>query len=318
MIVIDLSGVLLVYNAYNVINKKTMKLLNLLVTSALVVLAASTFLLAMPSKVPNSVGGFNFTKRSLIQKLVSYQKVEFYYANNLATDVNATVMPACVLRQASDKPDCAVPKHLAFTLVGYRAPQPENSFYLSPSIRIYPIAEFRKVLAISPYLQTFDTEVRSLQKLLGKKPASWQGKIPYLPYVDATQSFHAHLKYIKFKGGQGVGSVVRYDTENSLVQDRQLAYTFQGITNNGRYYISATFPIAAPSLNFPKDGSITLHEGYHLPSSVSLSYQQEKKYQVYLKRMRNKLEKMPAEKYAPNLELLEELVGSLNTVNLSF
>ncbi len=107
-------------------------------------------------------------------------------------------------------------------------------------------------------------------------------------------------------------------TENSLVQDRQLVYTFQGITNDGLYYISATFPIAAPSLNLPKDGSITVHEGYHLPSSVSLSYQQEKKYQAYLKRMQNKLKKMPADQYTPNLELLAELVGSLNTVNLSF
>jgi hypothetical protein len=34
--------------------------------------------------------------------------------------------------------------------------------------------------------------------------------------------------------------------------------------------------------------------------------------------MQSKLEKMPADQYAPNLELLEEMVGSLNTVNLSF
>jgi hypothetical protein len=295
-----------------------MKLLTLLIPATLLILTASTSLLAIPSKVSNQVSKFNLTKRSLIQKFVSYQKVEFYYADNLATDVNATIVPACVLQQASDKPDCAAPKHLAFTLVGYGVSQPENSFYRSPDIRIYPIAEFRKILTISPYLQTFDTEVRSLQTLLRKKPASWQGKIPYLSYIDATQSFHTHLKYIKFKGGQGVGSVVRYDSERTLVQDRQLAYTFQGITNDGRYYISATFPIAAPSLNLPKDGSITVHEGYQLPSSMALSYQQEKKHQVYLKRMRSKLEKMPADQYTPNLELLEELIGSLNTVNLSF
>jgi hypothetical protein len=304
--------------SYHIIKKKTMKFLNLLVPATLVILPANTSLLATPSKVSDRVSKFNLTKRSPIQKLVSYQKVEFHYADNLATGANATIVPACVLRQASDKPDCAAPKHLAFRLVGYGAPQSENSFYQSPEIRIYPIAEFRKILAISPYLQTFDTEIRSLQTLLRKKPASWQGEIPYLPYVDATQSFHTHLKYIKFKGGQGVGSVVRYDTERTLVQDRQLAYTFQGITNDGRHYISATFPISAPSLNLPKDGSITVYDGYQLPSSVALSDRQEKKHQGYLKRMRNKLEKMPADQYAPNLELLEELVSSLNTVNLSF
>jgi hypothetical protein len=295
-----------------------MKILNLLVAGSLVVLPASASLLAMPSKVSNQVSKFNTPKRSLIQKLVSYQNVEFYYADNLATDVNAAVMPACTLQQASDKPDCAAPKHLAFTLVGFGAPQSENSFYSSPNIRIYPIAEFRKVLAISPYLQTFDVEVQSLQNLLTNKPARWQEKIPYLPYVDANQSFHTHLKYIKFKGGQGIGSVVRYDIERSLVQDRQLAYTFQGITNDRRYYISATFPIGAPLLNLPKDSTTKLHEGYRLPSTVLLSEQQEKKYQIYLKRMQSKLEKMPADQYAPNLELLEEMISSLNTVNLSF
>jgi hypothetical protein len=295
-----------------------MKLINILVTVTLMVLTTSTSLLVIPSKVSNGVSAFNTTKRSLIQKSVSYQGVSFYYANNLATDVNATIMPACILRQANDKPDCAAPKHLAFTLVGFGAPQSENLFYSSPYIRIYPIAEFRKVLAISPYLQIFDVEVQSLQKLLRHKPARWQGKIPYLPYVDASQSFHTHLKYIKFKGGQGVGSVVHYDIERTLVQDRQLAYTFQGITDDRRYYISATFPIAAPLLNLPKDRSATVYEGYRLPSNILLSDQQEKKYQIYLKRMQSKLGKMPADQYAPNLELLEELIGSLNTVNLSF
>jgi hypothetical protein len=307
-----------VYSTYDIIKNKKMKLLNLLFTGTLAALIASTFLLAIPSKFSNQPSKFNPTRRSIILKLVSYQKVEFTYADNLATDVKATVKTACMLRQANDKPDCAAPKHLAFTLVGYGSPQSENSFYESPSIEIYPITDFRKVLAISAYLQTFDNEVQSLQILLRKKPASWKGKIPYLPYIDATQSFHAHLKYIKFKGGQGVGSVVRYDMENSLVRDRQLAYTFQGITNDGRYYISATFPIAAPSLNLPKDGSITVHEGYRLPLTVLLSDQQEKKYQAYLKRMKNKLEKMSADQYAPNLELLEEMIGSLNTVNLNF
>jgi hypothetical protein len=246
-----------------------MKLINSLATVTLMILTASTSLLVITSKVSNGVSEFNIAKRSLIQKLVSYQGVSFYYPDNLATHVNANIMPACIIQQANDKPDCAAPKHLAFTLVG--SPQSDNSFYSSPNIRIYPIAEFRKVLAISPYLQTFDAEIRSLQKLLSNKPAHYQGKIPYLPYVDASQSFHTHLKYIKFKCGQGVGSVVRYDIERSLVQDRQLAYIFQGITNDRRYYISATFPIAAPLLNLPKNSSTTVHEGYRLPSTVLLS-----------------------------------------------
>ncbi len=293
-----------------------MKLMNILVTVTLMVLTASSSLLVIPSKISNGVSEFNPTKRSLIQKLVSYQGVSFYYADNLATDVKATIMPACILRQASDKPDCASPKHLAFTLNGFGEPQLENSLYSSPNIRIYPIAEFRKVLAISPYLQSFNVEVQLLQKLLSNKPVRWQGKIPRLPYVDATQSFHTHLKYIKFRGGEGVGAIVRYDIERTLVQDRQLAYTFQGITNDRRYYISATFPISAPFLNLPKDRSANVYEGYHLPSTVILSDQQEKKYQIYLKKMRSKLGKVPADQYTPNLERLEELISSLNTMNL--
>jgi hypothetical protein len=289
-----------------------MKFLNFLIISTTVV--ASILPLSMPPNVFSQVGKVAITKRSIIQKLVSYQGVEFYYADNLASDVKATIMPACLLQQASDKPDCAAPKHLAFTLVGARSPQHENSFYSSPDIRIYPIAEFRNVLAISPYLQTFDAQIQSLQTLLRKRPASWQGKMPYLPYVDATQSFHTHLKYINFKGGQGVGFVVRYDIEGTLVQDRQLAYAFQGITEDGRYYISATFPIAAPSLNLPNNGTINIHEGYNFSSTD----RHGKKYKAYLKTIQNKLGKLPADKYTPNLQLLEELLGSLNTRNLKF
>jgi hypothetical protein len=100
--------------------------------------------------------------------------------------------------------------------------------------------------------------------------------------------------------------LTQWDTETIQVSNDGLEYAYQGITNDGRYWIYAAFSVAAPFL--PKGDEpeiIAWDEKNYLLSHRS------KKYQDYLRPVLGKLEALPTNKFQPNLELLEQLMESL-------
>ena len=75
---------------------------------------------------------------------------------------------------------------------------------------------------------------------------------PPLHFVFAQDAFVVQPKYVDFANGQGI-SAVRYlpsniDGQPEEITNRQLFYTYEGITENGRFYVWFQFPIQAESL----------------------------------------------------------------------
>lgn len=243
-------------------------------------------------------------------KSVSYRGVTFSYDPSLATEIKGKVLPAIVLENADDKPDGIMPEHIAFTLVGSYASGHKSSFF-APEIHIYPIEAYKRALIISEkYVQQLEGDVEKLKSLLSEEPTAVNQAIPFLPFgIDATQSFRAHVKFVEFKDGKGVLFVTQYDIEPSLVNNSGLVYVFQGISNDGVYYISATFPITAPSLNLPKEYETGTYEDYKLPTVFGKD--DEKNYSEYRAKMVRKLEELPPDKFEPGLNKFEELIRSL-------
>ena len=58
-----------------------------------------------------------------------------------------------------------------------------------------------------------------------------------LPILNAAQVFHAQTKYLDFNDGSGVGFVTYYAQDVSPVTRDQIFYSFQGLTDNGKYYV---------------------------------------------------------------------------------
>jgi hypothetical protein len=248
-------------------------------------------------------------------KATTYRGVSFNYNTFLADEIKAETIPAYALQDETDTGQGVAPEHITFNFTGTYASQHESSFF-SPKISVYPIADYKKALSKSKsYIQQFEDEIERLRMILSERPDIMKGKIPFLPFeVGASQRFHAGIKYINFQNGQGVFFLTQYDIEPVLVNNEGLTYTFQGITDDNAYYVSATFPVTAPFL--PESDEDESSEGYTLilPSSFHGHEYKifEKNYKAYLNEVIKKLEHLPSDSFQPNLTILEDLVRSLN------
>ena len=108
----------------------------------------------------------------------------------------------------------------------------------------------------------FDEEVRVLKALLAAQPArevrrfvakargeeGCSAAMPFLPMWEACQAFVARVSYASFKNGKGVFFLTQWDRETTQINNQWLEYAFQGITDDGRYWVYAEFPVSASFL----------------------------------------------------------------------
>ena len=247
-----------------------------------------------------------------IQRRVTYNGVSFSYSYLLATEVKAKTVREQFLKHADEKPDTVTPTHLAFTLEGSYSAEHQSSFFAPPEIHVYSISEYKKVMAASKrYVEELENEVLALKRVLRDKPSHVDTAIPVLPWIDAVQAIRAHVKYVEFGNGKGILFLTQYNIEPSIINNDGLSYVFQGLTDDGQYYISATFPVSAP--NMPKSFDADTFDGYTIPANFYKDYlSNHKTYQEYLDRMERKLNGLRPEEYKPGLQLFEELIGSLS------
>jgi hypothetical protein len=262
---------------------------------------------------------------------VSYKGVSFSFDPTLASEVK----PETITASTEGKPSDIWPEHVGFKFVGY--PPIAKLQAQDPQMRVFSVAKFREAFQIASkeYAKSladpskaedwtidFDDEVRVLKSLLKTKPtkatlarfltrargaqACSMATMPFLPMWEACQAFIARPRYVKFRNGEGVLFLTQMDTETSRVTNAGLEYAFQGITNDGRSYIYAEFSVAAPFLPKGDEPEVqTWNTKNYLLSHKS------PRYQNYVRPIVAKLEALPANQFRPNLELLEQLVVSL-------
>ena len=260
-------------------------------------------------------------------KTVDYKGVSFTFDTSLAREVKSETIPASL----EGKPSDILPEHPGFTLVGY--PRPRSMSEVDPEIRVFSIAEFRKAMhhasqemaksetsrRTEDWGSDVDAQVRILKTLIAKRPnvkdlgtvlqavGDEIPQMPFLPEWEASQAFVGHVKYVNFKNGKGVFFLTQWDvSETSQVTNQGLEYAFQGITDDGQYYVYAEFSVAAPTLPKGDEPDVVAWN----EKNYRLSHK-SKEYQDYLRPVFEKLEALPADKFQPNLELLEQLIGSL-------
>ena len=241
------------------------------------------------------------------KRTATHGDVRITFDVTLAREATGQTVPASPLEDASEKPDGVYPEHVAFTLVGMRD-APEGSVH-EPVIRVCPVAEYLKAFSVSPnnvkYAERMFAELRSL---LRRRPRTLKGNVPQLPLLDGTEVFHAHVKYLRFRGGSGVAYLTQGQQDDTLLNAQQVSYEFLGLTDDGRFYVSATFPVGAPVLAATRDAAS--HEGYTLPREIGGRLARQR-YSAYVERVRRKLERLGPEQYGPSLRLYDDLLSSL-------
>ena len=251
------------------------------------------------------------TARGAGKKTVAHGGVSLSFDAALAAEVRAADAPAVVLREATDKPEGVWPAHTAFTFHKTPAEKPApDAVY--PSVRVGRVDEYRQVVAVSgPMTKELDAMVEQLRALLRQQPRSLAGDVPTLHFPDATEAFHAHVKYLKFARGSGVAYLTQVQQEPSIINNARMTYEFRGLTDDGRHYVYASFPAAAPFL--PANHDNMTHDGYTLPSYFYGEREKENAaaYRAYVERVKARLEALPPDGLAPSLRLIDEMLSSL-------
>ena len=241
-----------------------------------VVEAAAT--VAPPTAVPNDTGVSLILPPSLAQS----------YGAQLQTAITGTEGPAF---------GGAAPVHVLITFDQEQIQYPGNP--RERQIRVYPISGLR---AIDPFV---GEEIDKLQALLEKKPANIEDSITVLPVQNAAQVFHTQVKYLDFANGSGVRFLSAYAQDITPITNENIFYTFQGLTSDGQYYISAFYPISSTAL----PGTFEESTAAQNMDEFTKSYTSK-----YLPGVAEGLNSLPSDQFIPDLSELDNLVQSLNAL----
>jgi hypothetical protein len=177
-----------------------------------------------------------------------------------------------------------MPQHNRLPLQGY----PVADHELKPQIYIYPAGE------LASANENAGKAAADLQALLQTQQAGDQ--LPFLPLMfSVKQTMHAQVQYLDFKSGKGVRFLTQFNNGMAPINNRQLTYTFQGLTSDGKYYIAAVLPVTHPAL----------------PADSQGNGQVVNDYQNYLSTTVTMLNQQPADSFSPGLNVLDTLIRSL-------
>jgi hypothetical protein len=224
--------------------------------------------------------------------------LQFTYDSSLAKSVSAKTLPQGTL----GLPTSAYPQHNRCGLEGYPVIQP-NGF--ESAVRAYSVSDFE---AVNP---TSAESIKSLGSLLAQRidlSAAYPPHqppdrlLPFLPLENAGAAFYLKPHYLDFQNGSGISYLTlltqgKLAFDGKTLADGGLFYTFQGLTKDGKQYISATFPVA---VTIPLDPAPA---NWNEDNQALAAYNQS---------VLNKLQQADSSKYRPNLDQLDALVRSLN------
>ena len=240
------------------------------------------------------------------ERMVQFDGVSFRYDPNVFGDVKNEIVPECRLEKPDSRPDYVAPAHVRFTF-------DLGSEHNKAELSVYPLAEFPTVYAVnSEMVDSIRDQIKILKLVL--KNQSYRdadGDIPHLPYRDASDTFFVKVRRLDFSGGKGIVSVTHWTHGVDLVSNRNLLYRFEGITDDGKYYVTAETPV---SVTFLPNGSVEEFEGFTWQMIIEAGQgnpSSKKRYDAYIESITNRLEKLGPNDFQPHLEKFESIIKSL-------
>ncbi len=225
------------------------------------------------------------------QQLVEFNEdgISFTFPSSLATQVN--------LKNVIGEPDCDFLPYPDHTMLIF-----ENYIHLeaftTPALILFSPDGYSEIL------EDAATQVSALEGYVSDQTDLENAKeLPFLPVWNAAQHFHSNVEFLQFKNGSGLRYLTQYVQDMSPIYNEFLFYTFQGITDDGNFYISITMPVTHPDLpdrweDFFKDNDGNI-EAYG------------ESYQVYLEEAIKMLDGTEDKEFTPSLLMLDDIVKSL-------
>jgi hypothetical protein len=215
--------------------------------------------------------------------VATQDEASFQYDPSLANQVSGETQDP---NRGSDIPTWELhPRTIQFTLQGYPLQNTEQT----PRVLVYPRSDFEEISSDA------QKEVDRLRDVLQNKPQSVDDRMPFLPFFNASQVFHAQVKYFD----HGVRYLTQYAQDVSPISNDKMFYTYQGITADSRYYISVILPVSSGVL--PQVGDLS-GDAYDAFAA---------NFANYLNDVRGKLNAAGPGDFSPNLDLLDALSQSI-------
>ena len=225
------------------------------------------------------------------------------------------VVPACmvlrptvetvpaVLPDPNAGPIMVYPEHRQVTFGAY----PLEDSYFEPLLRVFPADEYA---AMS---ENTASSVTRMQELLESQVLAEGGSIPLLPGYNMGPVFKAQVRFMDFENGSGVRWLTELAQYSAAVNNRDLFYSYQGLTSDGKYWVSVMLPVNAAYLQETWDSTEVPPGGLSHPAAGSpgVDAALEEYYQLMLILLNN----TPDASFTPALDCLDRLVASISIKN---
>jgi heat shock protein HslJ len=197
----------------------------------------------------------------------------------------------------------AEPPHTLFSFSTYHPVEGDaiDDNVPPPQVRVYETSSFPAYQPEEENVAGYVNEQMRLENLLVNRPSlSEPGlALPYLPLRDDNQTFIVEGDYLSFLGGRGLRYLTFYTLERTPPVEGQVFYTFQGLSNDARFYISATFPLLTNDL----------------PAEVNLEDIGREDLPDFFRDLITSLERQDDDEYTPGLAVLDGVITSLAVSN---
>jgi hypothetical protein len=218
----------------------------------------------------------------------------------LATSASGVIIPE--ENPGADVPVFAyLPEYRKISLEGY----PLSGAFWEPVVQVYPVARY---IELAPSVN--DT-VNDMKQKLAVHPNTFTNSIPLLPIENAAQIFHAQVEYYAFQNGQGIGFLTEYAQYYAPVNNHDIFYTYQGLTADDKYWISAIFPINASYLQPTYDNFTVPADGILPPQDMSAP-NFEADMNAYYVLMLDKLNSTSQDAFLPTITCIKQFIQTLN------
>ena len=226
---------------------------------------------------------------------ISFENISVTIPNGLASGAAGEKVPA--VSPDTGAPWDIGPAYIKFTLSAYTL----QGTMWHPEIRIYPAEEFRQMEPSAGDL------INELKSITSNPSGSLPQYLPFLPSVNAGQVFYAQMKMVNFKNGSGIRYVTQFDQAPIPINNQEMFYTFQGLSQDGKYYVAVTLPVNTAFL--PTDGS----QNSPTPAGgVPMDWNKFENFPIYLNNVKQKISSTDPNSFNPILSTLDALIQSID------
>jgi hypothetical protein len=167
-------------------------------------------------------------------------------------------------------------------------------------VMVYPVEAYREEIFFG------DDIIDGLQSAIETQSKG------YFPTLMAHVLLRAQTEHIGFQNGAGIRAIVMKGQDLVLANNGSVEYEFHGLTDDGRYYVEAMFPIQAPILLSTYDPAENTNEAaIPVPELPADDVQRGVVMREYNQEAQRQLDMLDGSSFTPALGLLDALVASL-------